>query len=161
MVRAAPLATTAVGRLRGEVEAQSAAVQRMRADVRAIGALGDSAALARQQLVALAPVILTGASEAEAVSDLAARLSALAAGHHAVMQRHQPVPDTTRVGRLARITLRAVFESDLPGALATLATVDGDRAVLTLRSVRLSESDPGSPDASPEVLSAEATVSGW
>ena len=161
LLRGIPLVVGAVSRLRDDVGNRSATVHRMRADVRGLAALGDSAALARRRLVALAPRILTGASEAEAVADLTGRLSALAAAHQAVVQRTEVVPDSIHVGQLARVTLHAVIESDLPGALATLTALEADPAVLTIRSVRVTAPDPGSSDAAPEVLSAEATVSGW
>jgi hypothetical protein len=161
LLRGAPAVAGAVTGLRADVTGRADAVDRMRADVRALGALDDSADMAKRRLIALAPSILVGGSEAEAIADLTGRVSGLAAGHQALLRRTESVPDSGGVGRLARVTLRVEIESDLPGALATLAALDGDRVVLSLRSVRLAAPDPGSPDAAPEVLTTVATVSGW
>ena len=160
-LRAAPLGAAALSRLRRDVAERGALVQRMRSDVRSVNALADSAAVVRRSFVALAPRILAGGTESAAMADLTGRLNLLAAAHATTLGRTETVPDSARVGWLRRITVRAVFESDLRGVLETLDAAAHGPVVLAIRSVRLAASDPASADAAPEVISAEATVSGW
>jgi hypothetical protein len=71
------------------------------------------------------------------------------------------VIDSARTGWLRRVTVRAVLESDLEGTLATLKAAEKGPAVLVLRSAKLTAMNPASADGVPEVIAAEATVSGW
>jgi hypothetical protein len=161
LLRGVPLAAAALDRLRHDVTERGAAVSRMRADVGAVGALTDSAAVARRRLVALAPRILNGGTEAEAVADLIGRMGVLATANATALARSEPLPDSTRIGWLRRVSVRVVLESDLRGVLETLNAMSHGSAVIVLRSVRLTAADPASTDAAPEVISAEATVTGW
>lgn len=161
VLRAVPLGAAALGRLRRDVAERAVLVQRMRADVRSVNALADSAADTRRRFVALAPRILAGGTESAATADLTGRLNLLATAHAATLGRTETLPDSTRVGWLRRVTVRVVFESDLRGVLETLDAAARGPVVLAIRSARLAASDPASADAAPEVISAEATVSGW
>lgn len=160
-LRAVPPSGAAIVRLRGDVAERAALVQRMRSDMRSVNALADSAAIVRRRFVALAPRILAGGTESAATADLTGRLNGLATAHATTVDRTETVPDSTRIGWLRQITVRVVFESDLRGVLETLDDAGRGPVVLAVRSVRLAASDPASADAAPEVISAEATVSGW
>lgn len=160
-LRAVPLGAAALGRLRRDVAERGMLVLRMRAEVRSVNALADSAAEVRRRFVALAPRLLAGGTESAAEADLTGRLNLLASAHAATLGRTEALPDSARIGWLRRVTVRAVFESDLRGVLETLAAAGHGPAVLTIRSLRLAASDPASADTAPEVISAEATVSGW
>lgn len=161
ILRILPLASRALQQLRHDVAERGVLVQRMRSDVREVGALTDSAALVRRRFVALAPRILTGGTEAEAIANLTSRLGVILAAHDATFGRADAITDSTRVGWLRRVTVRLVFESDLSGVLASLNATAHEPAVLAVSSVHLNASDPTSADPAPEIIAAEATVSGW
>lgn len=155
------MGAAAIVGLRSDVAARAGLVQRMKAEISGANAVAESAAVVRQRFVALAPSILSGRTDAAAVADLGSRLSAAAGSHGSTFARADAIPDSVRVGWLKRITVRFALESDLAGVLATLAAAERDPAVLSIRSVRLVAADPGSSDLAPEIISAEATVSGW
>ncbi len=159
--RGLPIALGALDRLQQEVADRSASVDRMQANVREVNALADSAADVRRRFVALAPSVLTGRTDAEAVADLTGRLNMFVAAHAASFDRADAIPDSARMGWLRRVTVRLTLESDLRGVMGALAAVERDPAVLVIRTIRLAAPDPASPETMPEIVKAEATISGW
>jgi hypothetical protein len=160
-IRLVPSAIHAVLELREDVAVRRGVLGRMRADLSQAGSMVDSGETVRQRLIDLAPRLLTGGTQAEAISDLTTRLSSLAGRHQAGFDRADPIPDSAYVGSLRRVTVRAGFDGDLRGALTFLDAVVGSPAVLTVHEVRIVASDPASDDARPEILKGEFVVSGW
>jgi hypothetical protein len=131
------------------------------ADLGALPALEDSAEALTKAVVALAPRLLSGHGNGEAMAELQGRLSYLAATSHLKLERVDPVPDSTTAGNLRRLTVDAVFEGDIRGAVALLAALTSDiTAVVPLR-VRVVASDPVSGPRSPEMLRLEMRLTAW
>ena len=138
-----------------------ALLARARADLADASVLRDSAVQLGQALVSLAPKILSGNSAAEATADLSGRVNLAVAGHQAKLERVDPVPDSPGAGRLRRVTLRAGFECDVRGLAGVLEALEFGKLVVSLRELRVTAVDAGSPDRMPEVLRGEMTVAGW
>jgi hypothetical protein len=140
---------------------RAALLVRARADLADAAILRDSAAQLGQDLVGLAPKILSGNSAADAVADLSGRLNLAASGHQAKLGRVDAAPDSAAAGRLRRVTLRATFECDVRGLVGVLQALELGKAALAVREVRITATDPSSPDGNPEVLRVELAVTGW
>ncbi len=134
---------------------------RARADLADAGVLRDSAVQLGQALVSLAPKILSGNSEADAIADLSGRVNIAVTSHQAKLERVDPLPDSVRAGRLRRVALRAAFECDVRGLAGVLGALEFGKVALSLRELRVTAVDAGSADKVPEVLRVEMTVAGW
>jgi Type II secretion system (T2SS), protein M subtype b len=123
--------------------------------------LQDSGVAIKGKLLALAPRILTGRNEAEAVADLSGRLSALAVSKRLRLSRSSALKDSTRAGSLHRLSMRIVLEGDTHGALGFLGNLASGAAVLVTDDLRIAARNPASPANLPEILEIEAVVHGW
>lgn len=144
-----------------EFRSRAELLARARVTVESAGVLQDSSVAVKARLLALAPRILAGAQQAEALGDLSGRLNALASAHHVRLTRTDPLSDSTRAGELRRVSVRVVLESDSRGTLGFLGALARGPAVLVLKELRVTAPNPTSPAAVPEVLETEATVVGW
>ena len=140
---------------------RAALLARARADLAEASGLRDSAVALGQALVGLAPKILSGNSVAEAVADLSGRVNLAASNHGAKLARLDPVADSGVAGRLRRATLRTSFECDVRGLVGVLEALEGGKAVLSVKELRVTAVDAASVDKSAEVLRVELTVAGW
>lgn len=140
---------------------RAALLARARATLADASGLRDSAAALGVALVGLAPKILSGGTAAEATADLSGRVNLAVAGHQATLERVDPVPDSTRAGRLRRTTLQAAVACDIRGLAGVLQALELGKAALAVRELHVVAADPGSPDRQPEVLRVELTVAGW
>ena len=134
---------------------------RARADLAEASALRDSAVALGGGLVAIAPKILSGSAATEAVADLAGRLNLVGSDHRAKLISVDPVADSAAAGRLHRVTVRAAFECDVRGLAGVLQGLDANKAVLTVRELRVTATDAAGLDQKPEVLRTEIVASGW
>jgi hypothetical protein len=124
-------------------------------------ALEEEAAATRARLISLAPMLLSGSTEAEAQADLSGRLALLANRERTRLFRADPLVDTLREGGLRRVRLRIEVESDWSGLVGFLRGVVADPAVLRVTGVRLGGSEVPLTSGGPEALTAEVEVSGW
>lgn len=138
-----------------------ALLERTRAEVRSASALEDSAAVIRQQLLRLAPKLLAGGTGAEAVADLANRLTLVAERHQVRLEQTDAVADSVQGGNLRRVTVHSEFEGDTRGTLGVLGDLVTAPVVLVIDRVRMIAPDPGSAGTVPERLRTELTVHGW
>lgn len=146
---------------RQRLVARQVLLARTQAQIRDAEVLGDSAPVIERRLVALAPHLLAGHREADAVADLSGRLSAAAANQRVRVIRTAPVPDTVRVGRLRRVTLQASLEGDARGTLGVLARLERGPAAIAVADLRLTALDPASPVTAPEVIAEDVVIRGW
>lgn len=144
-----------------ELRSRAEVLARAQATVETAEALEDSSVAIKARLLALAPKILVGRQEAEAMADLSGRLNALASAHRVRLSRTDPVSDSTRAGELRRISVRVALESDSRGTLGFIAGLSRGPAVLVLQELRVTAANPASPAAVAEVMQTEATVQGW
>jgi hypothetical protein len=157
-LRIAPATWRAVRSSRESLYAKSELLARAEVDVRQTDLLEDSAAVIRTRVLALAPRLLGAAREAEALADLSSRLQRVAAESRVRVERTTPVGDSTRSGRLRRVSLGVALEGDSRGTLALLAALARGRALLTPTNLMITATNP--VDAV-EVLRTEITVQGW
>ena len=123
--------------------------------------LEDSAKVVQASFVALAPDVLAGGTDAEALSDLEGRMTLLAGRHQAKVIRLDAGADSVTVARLREVRVSMEVESDWAGIVAFLKGVDDDPAAITVRSLDVSAADPTSSSARPEVLHADLELTGW
>ena len=115
----------------------------------------------REQLVALAPRLVSGQTDAEAQADLNGRLALHANHERTRLLRADPVADSGRAGALHRVRLRLVVESDWSGLVGFLKSVVADPAVLRVTSVAVRGAETPQMTSGPEVLTGEVEVTGW
>jgi hypothetical protein len=161
VLRVVPWGVRSVAGQHERFTAQAALLARAVDDMRTAGTLVDSGAVLEGRVRALAPKILSGSSEAEAVADLTAKLAAGATRHRVKINRIDLLPDSTRAGQLRAVRLRASLESDSRGTLELLRLLTRDDVVLTLPDLRVTAIDPHTTDQRPEILRTEITVRGW
>lgn len=140
---------------------RSALLARTRDEMGSLPALRDSAATLSQALVALAPQLLSGSSAAEAGADLSARMNLAASRAPARVERMDPLPDSSAEGRLGRVRVHAVLESDVRGLVALLKAIDAGEEVVKLDELHVEAPQALTAERGSEILKIEVTVSGW
>lgn len=153
-------AHSAVGE-RDRLLTSRALLEQAQSDLRDAARFQDSAITVRRRLDSLAPMILSGESDAEAWSDLEGLLRLVAGRNGAALQSSSRLPDSVQAGLLRRVSGRAQLESDLRGVLAALVAIERNPVALRVSEVRLEATSPDSPPGAPEVLRAEFVVDGW
>ncbi|HJS43587.1 MAG TPA: type II secretion system protein GspM [Gemmatimonadales bacterium] len=140
---------------------RSALLARARDEMASLSALRDSAATLSQALVALAPRLLSGSSPAEAGADLSGLMNLAASRAPARVERIDPRPDSAGEGRLGRVRVHAVLESDVRGLVALLKSIDASDEVVELDMLHVEAPGALTAERGPEILKIEVTVSGW
>jgi hypothetical protein len=146
---------------RHETRELASVLRRQRRAVQSASVLTDSAAFLRQQLERLARIIIPAQSDDQAWEELTAKIGAIARRHEVRIQRVEPLPDSTRIGFLRRITLRAELESDMRGLAEFLGSLDRDSLMIGLSALHVTAPDPQSAPIAPELLRSELRISGW
>jgi len=123
------------------------------------GTLERSADTTRSRLLALAPRLISGGTEAEALADLNGRLALAGNRSRTRLLRSDQLPDSGKVARLRRVRLRLTVESDWSGLVTFFRAAVADPATLRISSVSV-RSNEGSSQG-PEILTGELEVSGW
>jgi hypothetical protein len=141
--------------------AQRALLDRAEAALGQLDSVEARAGRTREQLIALAPRLVSGQTDAEAQADLNGRLALHANRERTRLLRADPVADSGREGQLHRVRLRLVVESDWSGLVGFLKSVISDPAVLRVTSVAVRGTELPTTSAGPEVLTGEVEVTGW
>ena len=144
-----------------ELRERSALLARTRDEMASLPTLRDSAATLSQALVGLAPQLFSGSSAAEAGADLSARMNLAASRAPARVERIDPLPDSAGEGRLGRVRVHAVLESDVRGLVAVLKAIDAGDEVVRLDELHVEAPGALTAERGPEILKIELTVSGW
>jgi hypothetical protein len=131
------------------------------ADLQSLPVLEDSAETLTKALVAIAPRLLSGHGDGEAMAELQGRLSYLASTNHLKLDRVDPVLDSTTAGNLRRLTVDAVFEGDIRGAAGLLRALTGDITAMVPLRIRIVATDPASSARLPETLRLELRLTAW
>ena len=158
-LRAVPLTWRAFADKRATLRSQTALVERARWEIQQASAIGDSGAVIRGKVKALAPRILSGTQQAAALADLTSRLKSAAGAHRVHIERTSPLTDSAAAGGLRRVSVRAGMEADSRGALGLLGALAGGTVVLAPTELRITAGNPTANAA--EVLKVEMTVRGW
>lgn len=146
---------------RGALRERAVLLGRTRAEIAVVPELRDSAAVLSQALVALASQVLSGSTSAEAAADLSGRLNLAASRAPARVERISPLPDSSSEGRLGRVRVQMVLETDVRGLVAVLRSIGAAEEVLKLEVLRVEAPQPIAMVRGPEILKVELTVSGW
>lgn len=160
LFRVLPAAVHAWRSDRAELAERRSLVDRAERELSTVGALEQATAATRTQLVALAPKLLSGGTEAEALADLNGRLALAANRSRTRLIRADQVTDSGRVARLRRVRLRIQVESDWRGLAGFFRAAIDDPATLRVTAVSV-RSNEGAPLRGPEVLEGEVEVGGW
>ena len=140
---------------------RTALLARERQEVGAVPLLEDSAKSVQASFIALAPKILVGGTEAEAIADDESRVTVIAGRHRTKVLRLDAAPDSSTVARLRRVRVTLAVETDWAGLVEFLKGVDDDPAAIGVQSLDVAAADPTSSSARPEVLHAELDLTGW
>jgi hypothetical protein len=160
-LRVAPWAVSKVITARRGLVERATLLARARTELDALPRLRDSAQVLTRALVALAPRLLDGATDAEADADLAARLNHIAARAPARLDRLDPLADSATAGRLARARVRVALETDVRGLVALLRGLEAGDGLLGIEQLDVRSADPAAPERRPEILRVELVVVGW
>lgn len=152
------LGTFGVGR---DLRARLALLADTRRAIASLSGLEDSMAVLRKAMLNLAPALLSGSTEADALADLSARLGHTIQRAAGRLESTQPAVDSTRAGALRRVSIRAAFETDIRGLSAVLTALATGTAAFTPDSAEITALDPTGPETAPERLRVELTVAGW
>ena len=161
MLRVLPMALREVSDARAMLRERATLLARTRYEMASLPRLRDSAAVLSQALIALAPQLLSGATEAEAGADLSSRMNLIASRAPAKIERLDAIRDGNANGRLGRVRLQAALETDVRGLVALLKAIDAGNEVLLLDELHVEARQPGGAERGPELLRIEVTVSGW
>ena len=144
-----------------ELADRTGLLERERGDLRGIGSLEDSAKITEARFVALAPELLSGSTDAEALADFEGRVNFAAGRHRARVIRMDQLPDSGVVARLHHVRVSIQIESDWGGVVELLRALDDDPAALSIGALSVSAADPLSSSARPEILRADLEISAW
>jgi hypothetical protein len=162
LLRAVPAAASRIGSWHERATSRIALAGRARAEVAALGELEERALAVRARFDSLGLKLLPATSRAEALGTLAARIEQVAAQHRSRVHESRGVPDSAAAGRLERVTLRVVLESDLEGLTGAIRALEGTDPVVVVRSLRLNSAGTvAGGSESVEVLQAELLASAW
>lgn len=157
-LRGVPAAWVALRNTRETMSARAELLARAEVDVLQADTLNDSAAVIRTKVLGLAPRLLSGTREADALADLTLRLKRAAADNRVRVERTNALPDSGQAGGLRPVSLRASLEGDSRGTLGLVGAMARGNVVLTATDLRITA---GNPAAAAEVLRVEMTVRGW
>ena len=161
VLRIVPTTVQRATRAHAMLRERAALLARTREEMASLPKLRDSAAVLSRALIALAPHLLSGDTEAEAGADLSGRVNLAASRAPAKLERLDALPDSSGSERLGRVRVVAALETDVRGLVALLRSIDASEEVLRLEELRVQAPDPGMTARGPEILKVEVTVSGW
>lgn len=161
LLRAVPTAIVWVREAQEALETRRGALERLQSDLAGLDAIGDTTKALQARVVALAPRILSGASAAEAENDLGGRVTLATNRGLVKLTGTVSVPDSAVRGALRRAGVRASFQGDIRGLVATLRGLERDPGALLLDDLRILAANPQEAENVPEVLRVELTVRGW
>ena len=140
---------------------QRSQLEHAKAEVAGLPALEDSARWLRTRLVAMAGRLVSGSTEAAALSDLSAHLKSRAWRSQARMQRVELVPDSAAAGQLRRLTAVATFEGDARSIAGLLTAFDTEAPLIVPLRMGVVARDPLGEIRGSEVLEIEIQVAAW
>lgn len=160
-LRAVPAMTSRVGAASALLQTRRALLYRVTEELTSLDALEDTTTTLRSAVVALAPLILSGPSPAEATADLVGRITHATDRSQVKLTGADPMVDSAMAGGLRRVGVRVTVEGDIRGVIETLRALEADPGALLLDDLRVLALEPTSEEGRPEVLRAELTVRGW
>lgn len=120
----------------------------------------ESLAAHAARLVAYAPRLFAGTTQAEAGAELIAYVSGQADLRRVRIVR-QDVQADSAVPPFRRLVLRLDVEGDIVGIAAWLADLEEGTKLVTIGELAITAPEPGAGTAQPERLRAELVVTAW
>ena len=160
-LRVLPATLRRASEARGKLRERATLLARTRDEMASLPKLRDSAAVLSQALIALAPQLLSGSTDAEAGADLSGRMNLIASRAPAKVERLDSLKDSVGNGRLGRVRVHAALETDVRGLVAILKAIATGAEVLHLDELHVEAPQPTGTERGPEILKVEVTVSGW
>jgi hypothetical protein len=108
-----------------------------------------------------APRLLSGATRDDAIRDLAARLTTIAALEHAMVVSSADLPGSSTAGSLRRITTNTVIQTDFRGVARILERLANDTLSTVVERLRITGAEPRAADNVAERLQVELRISAW
>lgn len=161
LFRVLPAVWRGWGSAREELRAARVLLARAESALNGLDSLEGRAAATRARVIALAPRLLAGGTDAEALADLNGRLAVAASHQRTRLLRADPIVDSARESRLRRVRLRIEVESDWSGMAGFLRATIADPAALRVTAVSVRGAEVPIATTGAEVLSGEVEVTGW
>jgi hypothetical protein len=120
--------------------------------------LRDSVRARQARLHALESGLLFGASASAIAANLASELEDLADDNAVKVTALQLRADTVATAGLARVDVRITGVADIYGLAGFLRAAESDSALLVVRDLSVSQSDPTAADGKPEALRMDMLV---
>lgn len=159
-LRLFPALGQSVTRLRAAAREERALLERAELVLAARPAVAESLHHALNAIVALAPRLVEGHSQAESQAALTSLLG-MEAGRHAVkVVRLDPLPDSA-TGVFSRVALRAELQGDIRGVVGLLRRIETSDPTLSATGLRIGAVDPASGNEVPELLRVEMDIAGY
>jgi hypothetical protein len=160
VLRVGPSLVHGYNTLRLQTTDRLATLERARTTLRSARALRDSFALAAGELVALAPLLVAGATAAEAAATLTSDVSLMVSRSGLRVVSLNAAADSGG-GAFVPVTLRAEVEGDIRGVAELLLAVEGSRTLLSVQALTIVGNDPLERQPGPERLRLTLTIVGW
>jgi len=160
LLRGVPWAGREASAARDRLGQRTETLRRRREVIGARLAARDSLAAALAEVVALAPALLDGGTQAEAAASLSATLGLVAERGALRVTRIEPATDSA-LGPIRPATVRGELVGDIAGLTAFLRAVETGRPLLTVGGLTVTAPDPVPRPGAPEQLRIELDVTGW
>lgn len=161
VLRILPLSIRAVTSLRVETADRVLTLSRAQEVLEGARATRDSLAQALSSIVALAPRLVDGSSEADAQASLSDFVSFTAGRHAMRIVRLDPLSDSTADGLFSQVAVHVELEGDIAGLTRFLGTVETGDPLLTVPALSVQAPDLNGHTNVPEALKIEATIVGF
>jgi hypothetical protein len=122
------------------------------------GQLRDTLARRNARFLALAPMLVDGATPSAASATLAGLVSGAAATSSMRIGSVQLRPDTTATGMFTRVAVRADLVGDVFGVTALLAILERGPTLVVVRELSVTQPDAGAAADRPEALRVQLLV---
>lgn len=160
LLRGVPVVLRYERTVAAQVAVRTDSLARLKDDLRAIGALEDSARFIRDRLVGLAPQLLGGANAADAAAELASLLRGSVDGKHARVERLSTAPDTVRSDGIRRVHASLEIETDAAGIQQLLIRMGEGNPLLIVDGIHI-VTDDAAATVPGERLRARLEVWAW
>ena len=160
VLRSVPLAVGVMHAHADRLAARTQALSRARALAWGLNATRDSLAHELARVLALAPALIEGGTQAEASASLSSTVGLLARDCALRVIRLDPGPESG-TGPIRPVSAHLAFEGDVRGVAALLKALESRRPVLQVSRFALTAPDPLPRPLTAETLHVELDVTGW
>jgi hypothetical protein len=160
VLRSVPLAVGVMHAHADRLAAQTRALSQTRALAWGLNATRDSLAHDLARVLALAPALIEGGTQAEASASLSSTLGLLARDCALRVIRLDPGSESGS-GPIRPVSAHLAFEGDVRGVAALLRAIESRQPILRVSAFALTAPDPLPRPLTAETLHVELDVTGW